>query len=67
MATLDLEGNNMALDPESAGVLSLWKEGSVFWHLSVSSNATDLLGFAHLFWVAGRSKVEILDAANMTQ
>ena len=45
----------------------MWKEGSVLWHLNMCSNATDLLGFVHLFWMAGRSKLETLDMANMTQ
>ena len=35
---------------------------NVLRHLNVSSNAPDLLGYAHLFWMAGRFKLETFDA-----
>ena len=37
-------------------------------HLNVSSNVPDLVGYAHLFWMAGRSRLETFDVAtDMTQ
>ena len=39
-----------------------WKDGSVLHHLNVSSNAPDLVGYASLFWMAGRSRLETFDA-----
>ena len=67
VVSLDLEGSDMMFAPGSKGVLSLWKEGSVLWYLTMSSNAFDLLGFVHLFWIAGKSKLETLDAVTTTR
>ena len=56
VASLDLKGNNMMFTLDS--VVSLWQDGwdtpSALRHLNVSSNAPDLVGYAHLFWMVGR-------------
>ena len=67
VVSLDLEGNNMVFTPQSSGVNLLWRdrweEKSVLRHLNISSNTPDLLGYVHLFWMAGRSRLENFDAA----
>ena len=58
----------MTFAAESAGVISLLREGSVLLHLNVSSNSPDHVGFSHLFWMVGMSKLEKFDAVvDMTQ
>ena len=67
MVSLDIKGENMVFAPESSGVNLLWKdrweEESVLHHLNISSNTPDLLGYVHLFWMVGKSRLETLDAA----
>ena len=63
--SLDLEGIHMVFAPESVDSLwkDRWEDKSVLRHLNVSGNAPDLLGYTHLFWMAGRSRLETFDAA----
>ena len=62
----------MVFTPQSSGVNLLWKDRwedkSVLRHLNVSGIAHDLLGYAHLFWAVGGSRLETYDAAmNLTK
>ena len=63
--SFDIEGNNIQFTP--GRVDSLWQDSwptpSALPHLNISSNAPDLVGYAHLLWMAGRSSLETFDAA----